>query len=92
MPVLVPSAAARAVGAGGPAAAGVLPSGAESLHTVLDAPALQLEPEALLRAALDAGARVRGLSIVEPTMRELFVREVKDPEALIERLPDEDER
>jgi ABC-2 type transport system ATP-binding protein len=44
---------------------------------VLSAPAAALESEALLRAALDAGARVTGLAVVEPTMRELFVREVQ---------------
>ncbi|MBO9533905.1 MAG: ATP-binding cassette domain-containing protein [Solirubrobacteraceae bacterium] len=36
-----------------------------------------MEPEPLLRAALDHGARVVGLAVVEPTMRELFVREVE---------------
>jgi ABC-2 type transport system ATP-binding protein len=36
-----------------------------------------IEPEPLLRAALDHGARVVGLAVVEPTMRELFVREVE---------------
>lgn len=37
----------------------------------------EIEPEALLRAALDHRARVVGLASVEPTMRELFVREVQ---------------
>ncbi|MDQ8044949.1 MAG: ATP-binding cassette domain-containing protein [Solirubrobacteraceae bacterium] len=44
---------------------------------VLSAPAADIESEPLLRAALDAGARVVGLAVVEPTMRELFVREVQ---------------
>lgn len=44
---------------------------------VLTAPADRTPSEALLRAALDAGARVTGLATVEPTMRELFVREVQ---------------
>jgi ABC-2 type transport system ATP-binding protein len=44
---------------------------------VLSAPVDVLESEPLLRAALDAGARVTGLAVVEPTMRELFVREVQ---------------
>ncbi len=40
-------------------------------------PQAAIEPEALLRAALDHQARVTGLASVEPTMRELFVREVQ---------------
>lgn len=36
-----------------------------------------IDSEPLLRAALDVGARVTGLAVVEPTMRELFVREVQ---------------
>lgn len=44
---------------------------------VLSAPLDAVESEALLRAALDAGARVTGLAVVEPTMRELFVREIE---------------
>lgn len=44
---------------------------------VLAAPLDVMESEPLLRAALDAGARVTGLAVVEPTMRELFVREVQ---------------
>lgn len=43
----------------------------------LSAPLDAIEAEPLLRAALDAGARVVGLAVVEPTMRELFVREVE---------------
>ncbi len=43
---------------------------------VLSVPAAEVDGETLLRAALDAGARVTGLALVEPTMRELFVREV----------------
>lgn len=43
----------------------------------LSAPRAAIEPEPLLRAALDHGARVTGLASVEPTMRELFVREVQ---------------
>jgi ABC-2 type transport system ATP-binding protein len=46
-------------------------------QTVLDAPADAIDSEPLLRAALDAGARVVGLAVVEPSMRELFVREVQ---------------
>lgn len=44
---------------------------------VLTAPADEIDSEPLLRAALDAGARVTGLALVEPTMRELFIREVQ---------------
>lgn len=44
---------------------------------LLTAPADDIESEPLLRAALDAGARVTGLAMVEPSMRELFVREVE---------------
>ena len=44
---------------------------------VLSVPADQMDSEPLLRAALDAGARVTGLALVEPTMRELFVVEVQ---------------
>ena len=44
---------------------------------MLSAPVDAVESEPLLRAALGAGARVTGLSVVEPTMRELFVREVQ---------------
>ncbi len=40
-------------------------------------PRADIEPELLLRAALDHDARVVGLASVEPTMRELFVREVQ---------------
>ena len=36
-----------------------------------------MEAEPLLRAALDHGASVVELSVVEPTMRDLFVREVE---------------
>ncbi len=45
-------------------------------ESVLAVPADEVDSEALLRAALDAGARVTGLALVEPSMRELFVREV----------------
>ena len=43
----------------------------------LEIAATQIDREALLRTALDAGARVTGLQTIEPSMRELFVREVE---------------
>lgn len=45
--------------------------------TRLTAPAGELDSETVLRAALDAGARVHELAVIEPTMRELFMREVQ---------------
>jgi ABC-2 type transport system ATP-binding protein len=46
-------------------------------RTRLTIPRETIEPEALLRAALDCDARVVGLTSEEPTMREMFVREVR---------------
>ncbi|MEH3052893.1 MAG: ATP-binding cassette domain-containing protein [Patulibacter minatonensis] len=54
---------------------GLAPPGDDPL--VLEVALDAVEPEGLLRAALDHHARVVGLAVVEPTMRELFVREVQ---------------
>lgn len=48
----------------------------DSGTVVLEAPADAIDPETLLQRAIEAGARVVGLGLIEPTMRELFVREV----------------
>lgn len=57
------------------AVAGLAPLDDDPLQLAIERTAI--EPEELLRAALDHHARVVGLASVEPTMRELFVREVQ---------------
>lgn len=48
----------------------------EGRESALEIEATAIDAEALLTQAMDAGARVTGLQLIEPTMRELFVREV----------------